>query len=204
MRFFSIFCSFYHRHSYCFLCFIFNFLFFLSFRTIHISFSCLKVFLSPRFAFKHSINSHLFIWLRMSKRIVTRGFQILGPNSSSPVAYCHEKIAMGKIALNWKNWAMVLSWIVIIHRNTIIFRFLKFIDTTIPCCVPIRHFVTPASVLYSRLLPPNIEPFPFASIDNFIKFVGSPSLRVAHRIIFPSVETPARWCPVNFYFLLYC
>ena len=133
-----------------------------------------------------------------------RGFQILGPNSSSPVAYCHEKIAMGKIALNWKNWAMVLSWIVIIHRNTIIFRFLKFIDTTIPCCVPIRHFVTPASVLYSRLLPPNIEPFPFASIDNFIKFVGSPSLRVAHRIIFPSVETPARWCPVNFYFLLYC
>jgi hypothetical protein len=56
--------------------------------------------------------------------------------------------------------------------------------------------VGPASVLYSMEEPPSTMPPPLASVVSSSSSVGSPSLRVSHHSMRPSVETDAHWLPV--------
>lgn len=68
---------------------------------------------------------------------------------------------------------------------------------TIPCSVPTRYLVGPASWLYSIELPPSTIPPPLESVASWSVSVGSPNRRVSHHIICPSVDTDAHWLPVS-------
>lgn len=66
-----------------------------------------------------------------------------------------------------------------------------------PCSVPTRYLVGPASWLYSIELPPRTIPPPLESVASCNVSVGSPNRRVSHHIIWPSVDTDAHWLPVT-------
>ena len=64
-----------------------------------------------------------------------------------------------------------------------------FRDMTMPCSVPTRNLAGPASMLYSRALPPSTLPPSLSTSSS----VGSLSLRVSHHSMRPSVDTETNW-----------
>mmetsp|Transcript_14748 Transcript_14748/g.51350 ORF Transcript_14748/g.51350 Transcript_14748/m.51350 type:complete len:237 (-) Transcript_14748:619-1329(-) len=73
-------------------------------------------------------------------------------------------------------------------RQSLDFFLRRFAIITMPCSVPTRYLEGPASMLYSIEEPPRIVPLPLSS-DSWS--VGSPSRRVSHHNICPSVDTLA-------------